>query len=40
LSPGQVLEMVYRVVSVGGSELVEASDGIAGASQAKYQRKK
>jgi hypothetical protein len=40
LSPGQVLEIPCRAVRVSGSELVEASDGVAGASQVKYQRKK
>jgi hypothetical protein len=40
LPQGQPLEMVCRVVKLGGSELVEAADGIAGTTEAKYQRKK
>jgi len=39
LPQGQSLELVYRVVKLGGSGLVEAADGIAGAAEAKYQRK-
>jgi hypothetical protein len=39
LPQGQPLEMLYRVVKLGGSELVEAADGVGGATEAKYQRK-
>ena len=39
LSDGQPLGMVCRVVKLGGTELVEASDGVGGATEAKYQRK-
>jgi hypothetical protein len=39
LPQGQPLEMLYRVVKLGGAEFVEAADGVSGATEAKYLRK-
>jgi hypothetical protein len=39
LPQGQPLEMVYRVVKLGGAEFVEAADGVGGATETKYLRK-
>lgn len=39
LPKGQPLEMVYRVIKLGGSELVESADGVSRATEVKYIRK-